>query len=117
LDLSMDYATPHLVRIRDLCQSGEARRIRIAAGVSQTEIADDIGDVTPAAVHRWETGGRRPHGKPALRYLELLDILAATREGGGRTNPCPHGRPSWGMCPHCLGVNGNTTITNTAVDE
>lgn len=20
--------------------------------------------------------------------------------------PCPHARPSWRMCPHCLGVNG-----------
>jgi hypothetical protein len=19
--------------------------------------------------------------------------------------PCPHGRPSWRVCPHCLGVN------------
>ena len=19
---------------------------------------------------------------------------------------CPHGRPSWAMCPHCLGING-----------
>lgn len=20
---------------------------------------------------------------------------------------CPHARPDWRMCPHCLGINGN----------
>lgn len=23
----------------------------------------------------------------------------------GEQLPCPHGRQSWGMCPHCLGTN------------
>lgn len=33
--------------------------------------------------------------------------------------PCPHGRASWQMCPHCLGLNaapyvpGDWTITRT----
>ncbi len=27
--------------------------------------------------------------------------------GGSQSvvHPCPHGRPSWQMCPHCLGTN------------
>jgi len=24
--------------------------------------------------------------------------------------PCPHGRPSWKMCPHCLGLNKDVRL-------
>jgi DNA-binding transcriptional regulator YiaG len=79
----MSYSTPDLVRVRDLCQTGRAKAIRLAAQVSLDEMATDVG-VTPGAVHRWESGSRRPHGEAALRYLEVLRRLGeavSEREG------------------------------------
>ena len=67
-----------LAEARRLLRSGEARDIRVAAGLSQPEIARSIG-VTPGAVSRWETGERRPVGEPAIAYAELLRSL---REAG-----------------------------------
>jgi DNA-binding transcriptional regulator YiaG len=71
--------TAALVRVRDLAQRGQARRIRLRAGLSLAEVADPVG-VTPAAVYRWEVGDRRPRGEAALRYLALLDELTGTKE-------------------------------------
>jgi len=63
-----------LTEARRLLRSGEARRIRVAAGLSQPEIARTIG-VSPSAISRWETGSRRPTGEPALAFAELLTSL------------------------------------------
>lgn len=66
-----------LSRLRRLCRSGEARRIRSESGVSLSEMASAIGGGTqPSTVQRWETGQRAPRGETALRYLEQLDLLA-----------------------------------------
>lgn len=65
-----------LVRIRQLTRSGQARRIRIAASLSQAEIAGEVG-VSPSAVARWELGNRLPHGDLAIRYLGVLNSLVA----------------------------------------
>jgi len=27
------------------------------------------------------------------------------KELKGKKLPCPHARPHWSMCPHCLGIN------------
>lgn len=51
-----------------------ARAIRQAAGVSQIEVARELG-VHPVTVARWEAGTRRPGGETALRYIALLDEL------------------------------------------
>ncbi len=65
-----------LAELRRKCRTGEARRIRIEAGVSQSEAGAPAG-VGPAVVSRWENGERAPRGEAALRYAELLDDLAA----------------------------------------
>jgi DNA-binding transcriptional regulator YiaG len=65
--------------VRALARTGAARSIRLAAGLSLSEVAKSVG-VTPVTVYRWEVGDRSPRGGPALRYKELLDSLAS----GGR---------------------------------
>jgi DNA-binding transcriptional regulator YiaG len=66
-----------VARVRKLVRSGQVRSIRMAAGLSQVEVAELLG-VTPSAVCRWEAGARMPHGDVAIRYLELLMALAAS---------------------------------------
>jgi DNA-binding transcriptional regulator YiaG len=75
--------TPNLVRladVREAARSGEARRLRLSAGLSLGEVAREIRVAVPTVL-RWETGERRPRGKAALRYGRLLEQLAE-REGG-----------------------------------
>jgi DNA-binding transcriptional regulator YiaG len=67
-----------LARVRELAASGRARELRLAARLSQTEIADACG-VAPSLVSRWESGRRRPRGRAAHIYVAILD--AAEREG------------------------------------
>lgn len=64
-----------LARVRALAVSGEAQRIRQAAGVSRAEIGRASG-VTESAVYRWEKGERAPHGDAAIAYLNVLEALA-----------------------------------------
>lgn len=72
-----------LAEARRLLLSGEARAVRVAAGVSGSELARSIG-VTPGAVSRWETGKRRPTGPAASAYAALLTSLRKVRTEGGR---------------------------------
>jgi transcriptional regulator with XRE-family HTH domain len=65
-----------VVQARSLASSGEARRIRVAARVSLTELADEVG-VTAGAVSFWELSKRRPSGRLAVRYLKALNKLQA----------------------------------------
>lgn len=65
-----------LARVRGLALSGEARRIRTEARVSLADIGKACG-VAESTVYRWESGLRAPRGRPAIRYLKLLDRLAA----------------------------------------
>ncbi len=51
-----------------------ARAIRLAAGVSQTRLAHELG-VHPVTVARWESGTRHPGGDLARRYVDLLTQL------------------------------------------
>jgi len=53
-----------------------ARAIRITAGVSQGRVADEL-DCDRATVTRWENGRRRPRGRLAIAYAELLVALQA----------------------------------------
>lgn len=64
-----------LATVRRLARTGEARRIRVAAALTQQEVADAVG-VTEAAISTWESGKHRPSGRPALRYGRLLAALA-----------------------------------------
>lgn len=63
-----------LALVRHLAWSGEARSRRERARLSLSEVARTCG-VDTATVWRWETGRRRPRGDPALRYLQLLELL------------------------------------------
>jgi transcriptional regulator with XRE-family HTH domain len=76
-------AIEQLRQIRELADSGEARRLRIAARLSQGEIAAHC-DTTPSAVSRWENGERVPRGRPARRYAAIiLGLSEAAREDEG----------------------------------
>jgi transcriptional regulator with XRE-family HTH domain len=72
-------AVERLVLARSLLASGEARRIRIAAGVSVSQIAADIG-VSASAIQRWERGERVPRTRAAGEYAELLVRLRNAME-------------------------------------
>jgi HTH-type transcriptional regulator/antitoxin MqsA len=50
---------------------GRGREIRVAAGLSQSVIAEDLG-VTWRQVARWEAGDSTPHRRHALAYARLL---------------------------------------------
>jgi DNA-binding transcriptional regulator YiaG len=64
-----------LAQARADAKSGHARETRLAAGVSQAEIARTCG-VAPAAVSLWESGQRVPRGQAAVRYGRVLHMLA-----------------------------------------
>jgi DNA-binding transcriptional regulator YiaG len=51
-----------------------AKAIRAAAGVSQQELANELG-VHRVTVARWEDGTRRPGGAVLEQYVQLLDQL------------------------------------------
>jgi DNA-binding XRE family transcriptional regulator len=55
--------------------SPETRRaIRVAAGATLRDIADELG-VTPQAVYFWEVGRSTPRREQAAAYRRLLDEL------------------------------------------
>ena len=60
---------------RSLPPHSVAVAIRKAAGVSQEQLADELG-VHPQTVARWEQGRRVPRGELRLRYAKLLSELA-----------------------------------------
>lgn len=63
-----------IARAKRFAASGEGRRIRKEAGLSQPQLADPIG-VDPATLCRWESGKRSPRGEAALLWLDLLEEL------------------------------------------
>ena len=65
-----------LVRVRELCANGQARRIRLAARLTLAEVGEQIG-TSAANVFRWETDTHRPTGDLAIAYLATLDRIAA----------------------------------------
>lgn len=64
---------------RRLAANGEARRLRVASGLSLGDIARDVG-VGVSTVSRWETGQRSPRGEAALRYAGVLAELLEVGE-------------------------------------
>lgn len=71
-----------LVRVRQLASSGEARQLRLAARLSQSEVADVCG-TAPSVISRWERNQQRPRGRAAQLYATLIIGLAETH-GGAR---------------------------------
>jgi transcriptional regulator with XRE-family HTH domain len=51
------------------------RALRVDAGISAAELAQDLG-VSRQAVAQWERGERTPRGKYLEAYVEALDALA-----------------------------------------
>lgn len=68
-----------LVKARALVTSGEARRIREAAGLSLVNVASAVG-ADPSAIGRWERGERIPRGPAALKYAQLLARLKSQQD-------------------------------------
>jgi HTH-type transcriptional regulator/antitoxin MqsA len=65
-------------RARRGLPSPERRRlIRIAAGLTQSELAEAVGGVDPSTVVRWESGANQPTREHAAAYLEVLEQLAS----------------------------------------
>jgi hypothetical protein len=67
--------------LRRVVASGEAEKIRVAAGISMPEAAAAAG-INVTTLWRWETSGpghRRPHGRAALNYARVLRQLAKAR--------------------------------------
>jgi len=69
----MPKRSVELARMREMARSGEARELRIRAGLSLANVARDLG-VSPSSVYYWEYG-RVPRGKAAVRYAHLLFAL------------------------------------------
>jgi len=63
-----------IARVRALVRSGAAEKIRVASGLTISEVARAVG-VYPSTVFRWESGSRVPRGERAVRYLQLLERL------------------------------------------
>lgn len=59
---------------RQACASGVARSLREVAGLSLREVASVVG-VSAAAIHRWETGQRRPRGASAAKFGRTIASL------------------------------------------
>jgi DNA-binding transcriptional regulator YiaG len=68
-----------LLQARALMASGEARRIREAAGLSLASVAPVVG-ADPSAIGRWERGQRIPGGRAALKYAQLIIQIRARLE-------------------------------------
>jgi transcriptional regulator with XRE-family HTH domain len=74
---------PHIVDLvlaRRLVSPKLARAIRLAAGVSQEAVAEELG-VHRVSVARWESGERSPRGRVLLRYAGLLRRLQVAASG------------------------------------
>lgn len=69
-----------IARGRALARTGQGRRIREQANVSQRELAV-AAEVHPATLSRWERGESRPRSAAALRYEAALGALAEGKAG------------------------------------
>jgi transcriptional regulator with XRE-family HTH domain len=67
--------------VRRWITTGQARELRLAAGLSQALVAQDC-EVTASAVHRWEMGGRTPRGRNLVAYHRFLTRLVERQVGG-----------------------------------
>ena len=72
----LEYTTVHdgirgVMVARPITGESPLARLRVAAGMSQQQLADQLGHTSEPAVHRWETGRTRPS-------VDMLPRLAAT---------------------------------------
>ena len=60
---------------REWARSGRGARIRRVAGITQAQLARELG-VTSTSISRWERGERVPRDRQAARYAQVLKTLA-----------------------------------------
>lgn len=60
---------------REWARSGKGARIRRVAGITQAQLARELG-VTSTSISRWERGERVPRDPQAARYAQVLKTLA-----------------------------------------
>ena len=72
-----------VAELRRLIVSGEAKALRLSAGISSSEVAGPC-DVDASTVWRWEEGIRIPRGSTALRYAQVLAMLERVASTSGR---------------------------------
>ena len=65
---------------RSLPAPAERRRLRLAARLTQPELAAFVGVGAPALC-RWEGGTRTPHGELAARYAAALATIRVEVDG------------------------------------
>jgi DNA-binding transcriptional regulator YiaG len=73
--------TDRAMQLREWIETGRARQLREAAGVSQAVAAQDC-EVTQGAVVRWEKGTRMPRGRNIIAYHQFLIRLAEQARAG-----------------------------------
>jgi transcriptional regulator with XRE-family HTH domain len=56
---------------RPITGASPLAQLRVAAGMSQTQLAEQLGTVSEPGIHRWETGRTRPS-------VDILPRLATT---------------------------------------
>lgn len=66
--------TVKIMQVRRLLASGEAKRVREAAGLSLSEMAGGV-PIDTSTLWKWETGRHSPRGQAALQYADLLDLV------------------------------------------
>jgi DNA-binding transcriptional regulator YiaG len=71
LEVHMSDLVSEVRTARRLPPPERARAIRVAAGVSQQRLADELG-VHWTTLARWERGERQPRPKQRVAYAELL---------------------------------------------
>lgn len=66
-----------------------------AASYTEVKVLDDVPDLCDHPLDQQLTCAQKDPLHPELWCSHCTSSL-----------PCPHGRASWRMCPHCLGING-----------
>ena len=70
------------------------KRLRLAAGLSQRELAEGLDRVSYAFVSRLEANQRRPSDRTIRLLAQRLGVTPLELETGDPDAPCPHcGRP------------------------
>lgn len=69
-----------IAAIRQMVSDGTVRGVRVAAGLTQADIARKVG-VRPSAISQWESGRRIPSGERALRYAATMAECLSVAEG------------------------------------
>lgn len=60
---------------RELPNGATLKALRLAAGLSQADVAREVG-CSSAAISHYETGRSRPRPDVARRYLDVIKLVA-----------------------------------------